>query len=116
MLAGLALQFLLPLMGENTGLFLACAPIAVAGGYAWHGLRRQARSRAGRERKALRFGAAAGGLLGVAYLLYTAEAATGGIPLLGTVADVTAIIAAVTALPALVLAVPPFPDGLTRAA
>lgn len=115
MLAGLVVQWLLPRMPESAGLVLVCVPIAASGCYAWVGFRRQARAHRGRQRIGLTLGAASCALLGVSYLLYTADAVVGGRRLIDAAADVTGIGAALVAVPAILVAVPPFRNRIARA-
>ncbi|MCY1141222.1 GGDEF domain-containing protein [Actinoplanes sp. Pm04-4] len=107
--AGLLLQLLLPHLPERPGLVLACVPIAAAGLYSAVGFRRQARAATGRIRGATMLGGVAGGLLGLAYALYAAEAL--GLPV-GVAPDLFGVCAAVATVPAILLAAPPFPDRL----
>ncbi|MFF5078297.1 diguanylate cyclase domain-containing protein [Actinoplanes sp. NPDC000266] len=112
--AGLAVQFLLPHLPTGAGLVLGCLPIAVAGVVGWAGFRRQARRHAGRERAGYLLGSISCALLGVSYLLYTADAVGGGGTLLSGAADLASAGAAVASVPAILLGMPPLPDRLAR--
>ncbi|WP_157441703.1 GGDEF domain-containing protein [Actinoplanes awajinensis] len=114
-LAGVALQLMLPHVSERAGLIACCLPIGVAGWYAWVGFRRQARAQRGRQRLGLHFGAIAGALLGTSYLLYTADAVIGSRSLVDGAADAFGTAAALMAMPAVLVAVPSFPNRIARA-
>jgi len=113
-LAGLALQVALPHLSLRAGLVVSSVPIAVAGLWAYAGFRQQARTKRGRQRVGLMFGAVASALLGVAYVLYTVGAVVRPGTVFNQVADGLGILAAAVTVPAILVAVP-FGHRMARA-
>ncbi|WP_412744779.1 diguanylate cyclase domain-containing protein [Krasilnikovia sp. MM14-A1004] len=108
-LAGVALQLVLPLLSLRLGLVLASAPTAIAGFLAPFGFLRQSRAHAGRERAGWRLGIAGSLLLGASYTLYTGYAALGLAPAKPNLADLLSVASATVALVGIALAAPALP-------
>ncbi|RZU50080.1 diguanylate cyclase (GGDEF)-like protein [Krasilnikovia cinnamomea] len=111
-LAGVALQLILPLLSTRLGLVIASVPIAIAGFLAPIGFLRQSRAHTGRQRAGWALGIVGSLLLGASYTLYTGYAAFGLEPGKPNLADLLSVGSATVALVGIALAAPPLPGAM----
>ncbi|GAB1641952.1 diguanylate cyclase domain-containing protein [Krasilnikovia sp. MM14-A1259] len=106
LLAGVALQLILPLLSTRLGLVIADVPITVGVLCAPAGFLRQARAHIGRERAGWALGIAASCLVGTSYILYTGYAVLGLEPGKPSPADLLSVIGGVVTLVGIALIAP----------